>query len=93
MTKLDIVKKITAETGIDEEAVFATIESFMTTVKGSLINNEEIFLRGFGTFAIKTRKERVARNISKNTSVIIPEHKTVIFRPAKVLAEAMKENK
>ena len=84
MTKAEIVAKISEETGIDKAVVLTTVESFMATVKDSLANDEEVFLRGFGSFIIKTRKQKVARNISQNTSLIVPEHNIPAFKPAKV---------
>ncbi len=69
MTKADIVLKISAETGVDKATALQVVEAFMSTVKDSLANNDEVFLRGFGSFILKTRKQKVARNISKNTSM------------------------
>lgn len=90
MTKADIVLKISAETGIDKATALQVVEAFMSTVKDSLANNEEVFLRGFGSFILKTRKQKVARNISKNTSMIIPEHKIPAFKPSKTFSETIK---
>ncbi len=90
MTKADIVLKISAETGIDKATALQVVEAFMSTVKDSLANNEEVFLRGFGSFILKTRKQKVARNISKNTSMIIPEHNIPAFKPSKTFSEAIK---
>ncbi len=90
MTKADIVLKISAETGVDKATALQVVEAFMSTVKDSLANNDEVFLRGFGSFILKTRKQKVARNISKNTSMIIPEHKIPAFKPSKTFSEAIK---
>ncbi len=90
MTKADIVLKISAETGVDKTTALQVVEAFMSTVKDSLANNEEVFLRGFGSFILKTRKQKVARNISKNTSMIIPEHKIPAFKPSKTFSETIK---
>ena len=90
MTKADIVTKISEETGVDKDAVLTVIEAFMATVKNSLANGNEVFLRGFGSFIIKTRKQKIARNISKNTSLVIPQHKIPAFKPAKTFAELIK---
>jgi DNA-binding protein HU-beta len=87
MTKADIVLKISAETGIDKATALQVVEAFMSTVKDSLAQNEEVFLRGFGSFIIKTRKQKIARNISKNTSMVIPEHKIPAFKPSKTFSE------
>ena len=90
MTKADIVNEISKTTGIDKATVFETVEKFMQTVKDSLAQGENVYLRGFGSFIIKVRAEKTARNISKNTTVIIPEHKIPAFKPAKVFMEEVK---
>ena len=90
MTKAEIVNEIARSTGIDRASVLETIEKFMDVVKGSLANGENVYLRGFGSFIVKTRSEKTARNISKNTTIIIPEHKIPAFKPAKVFMEEVK---
>ena len=74
MTKADIVNEIAKNTGVDKASVLATVESFMEVVKDSLANKENVYLRGFGSFIVKKRAEKTARNISKNTTIIIPAH-------------------
>ncbi len=74
MTKADIVNEITKKTGIDKTTVLTTVEAFMEAVKDSLSNDENVYLRGFGSFVVKKRAQKTARNISKNTTIIIPEH-------------------
>ncbi len=91
MTKADIVSEIAKTTGIDRTNVLDTVEKFMEVVKDSLINGENVYLRGFGSFIIKTRSEKTARNISKNTTIIIPEHKIPAFKPAKSFVEEVKK--
>ena len=76
MTKAEIVNEISKTTGIERTAVLETIEKFMEVVKDSLSHGEPVYLRGFGSFIIKTRSQKTARNISKNTTIIIPEHKS-----------------
>ena len=90
MTKADIVNEISRSTGLEKSAVLTTIEKFMETVKESIANGENVYLRGFGSFIVKTRKEKTARNISKNTTIIIPEHKVPAFKPAKTFIEDVK---
>ncbi|MBQ4276519.1 MAG: integration host factor subunit beta [Bacteroidaceae bacterium] len=90
MTKADIVTKISEETGVDKDTVLTVVEAFMATVKNSLSSGKEVFLRGFGSFIIKTRKQKIARNISKNTSIVIPQHNIPAFKPAKSFAEQIK---
>ncbi len=87
MTKADIVNEISRSTGLEKAAVLTTIEKFMETVKETMANGENVYLRGFGSFILKTRKEKTARNISKKTTIIIPEHKIPAFKPAKTFME------
>ena len=91
MTKAEIVNEISNKTGIDKQAVQNIVESFMTTVKGSLAKNENVYLRGFGSFIVKERAEKTARNISKNTTIIIPEHNIPSFKPAKTFVNEVKK--
>ena len=84
MTKADIVNEISKSTGIDKATVLETVEKFIEAVKDSLANGENVYLRGFGSFIIKTRSQKTARNISKSTTIIIPEHNIPAFKPAKV---------
>ncbi len=83
MTKADIVKEISKKTGIDNATVLASVEAFMDTVKEHMANEENVYLRGFGSFIIKKRAQKTARNISQNTTLIIPEHNIPAFKPAK----------
>ena len=83
MTKADIVKEIANKTGIDSKVVLQTIEAFMTIVKEQMANEENIYLRGFGSFIIRQRAAKTARNISRNTTLIIPAHNIPAFKPAK----------
>ena len=90
MTKADIVNNIAKETGIEKVAVQQVVEAFMENVKASLIENEAVYLRGFGSFATKTRAAKVARNITKNESILVPEHKIPSFKPADSFTEILK---
>ena len=91
MTKADIVNKITKKTGADKQAVLNTLEAFMDTVKESLSREENVYLRGFGSFIVKKRAQKTARNISKNTTIIIPEHNIPAFKPAKTFTLSVKK--
>ena len=90
MTKADIVNEISKSTGIDKSTVLETVEKFMRTVKDSLANGQNVYLRGFGSFIVKTRSQKTARNISKSTTIIIPEHNIPAFKPAKVFMDIVK---
>ena len=90
MTKAEIVSEIAAKTGLEKQVVLTVVESMMDTIKTSMINGNEVFLRGFGSFIIKHRAEKTARNISKNTTIIIPAHNNPAFKPAKEFMEKVK---
>lgn len=90
MTKAEIVSEIAAKTSIEKQVVMQVVEGMMDTIKTSMINGEEVFLRGFGSFIIKHRAEKTARNISKNTTMIIPAHNIPAFKPAKSFVEKLK---
>ena len=90
MTKAEIVTEIAAKTGIEKQVVMQVVEGMMETIKTSMINGEEVFLRGFGSFIIKHRAEKTARNISKNTTMIIPAHNIPAFKAAKSFVEKLK---
>lgn len=90
MTKADIVSKISDKLGMEKTDVQATVESFMNEVKGSLETGENVYLRGFGSFIVKTRAEKTGRNISKNTTIKIPAHNIPSFKPAKVFVDGVK---
>jgi len=92
MTKADIVNEISKNTGIEKITVQKTVESFMETVKDSLSKNKNVYLRGFGSFITKKRAKKTARNISKNTTIIIPEHFIPSFKPAKTFVNKVKSN-
>ncbi len=90
MTKAEIVNDISKKTGIDKATVRTTVEAFMSSVKGSIENGENVYLRGFGSFILKKRAKKTARNISKNTTIIIPEHNIPAFKPAKTFVNSVK---
>lgn len=91
MTKADIVNEISGKTGIDKNDVLAIVEGFMATVKNSMENGENVYLRGFGSFVVKKRAEKLGRNILAKTSVVIPAHYVPSFKPAKEFVDAVKE--
>lgn len=91
MTKADIVTRISDKTGMERADVQATVESFMKEVRTSLETGENVYLRGFGSFIIKERAEKTGRNISKNTTIIIPAHNIPSFKPSKTFVEAVKK--
>ena len=90
MTKADIVNEISKKTGVEKVQIQTIVEAFMDEVRTSLEKEENVYLRGFGSFIIKKRAEKVARNISKNTTIKIPAHNIPAFKPAKSFAEQIK---
>ena len=91
MTKAEIVNKISSNLGLEKNEVLATVENFMEEVRNSLSEGENVYLRGFGSFIVKTRAEKTGRNISKNTAVIIPAHNIPSFKPSKTFVESVKK--
>ena len=90
MTKADIVSEIAKKTGVEKTQIQTIVEAFMEEVKDSLVKEENVYLRGFGSFIIKKRAEKVARNISKNTTITIPAHNIPAFKPAKSFTAKIK---
>ena len=93
MTKADIVNEVAKATGVEKVEALAVVESFMDVVKGSLAKGVAVYLRGFGSFIIKRRAQKAARNITKNTTIVIPAHDIPAFKPAKTFMEAVKKFK
>ena len=86
MTKADIVNQIAKSTGVEKIQVQAIVEAFMDSVKAAMAKGQNVYLRGFGSFIIKKRAMKVARNISKNTTITIPEHNIPAFKPSKTFS-------
>lgn len=91
MTKADIVNEISQSTGIPKADALRTVEAFMDIIKTSLSNEENVYLRGFGSFIVKKRAQKTARNISKKTTIIIPAHNIPAFKPAKTFNLSVKK--
>jgi DNA-binding protein HU-beta len=92
MTKADIVNEVSKNTGIEKVTVQKTVEAMMETVKSSLEKGNNVYLRGFGSFVVKKRAQKTARNISKQTTIIIPEHYIPSFKPSKSFVTKVKDN-
>lgn len=90
MTKADIVSQIAKSTGVEKTQVATIVDAFMDSLKGSMTAGNNVYLRGFGSFIIKQRAEKVARNITKNTTITIPAHNVPAFKPAKEFLIAVK---
>lgn len=92
MTKADIIAEISTKTGIEKVDVQETVEAFFKVIKNNMIAGENVYVRGFGSFVVKKRAQKTARNISKNTAIIIPEHFVPSFKPAKVFVDKVKNS-
>lgn len=93
MTKADVISQISEKTGIDKTDVATAVEAFFTVVKNSMAEGENIYVRGFGSFVNKKRAKKIARNISKNTAIVIDEHFVPSFKPSKVFIDKIKSSK
>ena len=91
MTKAELISQIAISSGYDKKTIGVVVEGFMKGVKNCTAKGENVYLRGFGTFLCKTRKAKVARNISKSMSIHVPEHKVVVFKAAKEFATAIRK--
>ena len=91
MTKADLINEIAITTGYDKVTINNVVEASMNCIKKSIVEGENVFLRGFGTYHTKMRKEKVARNIGKHISVVVPEHRIVAFKPAASFAQEVRK--
>ena len=92
MTKAEVIAEIADKTGIDKTDVQSTVEAFFNVVKSSMASGENIYVRGFGSFINKKRAKKIARNISKNTAIVIDEHYVPSFKPSKVFIEKIRSS-
>lgn len=92
VTKADIINEIAEKTGVDKADVTASVEAFFSVVKNSMSNGNNIYIRGFGSFINKKRKKKIARNISRNTALVIDEHYVPSFKPAKIFVNKIKNS-
>ena len=93
MTKAELIAEIASKTGVEKVAVKETVESMMNVIKNTLSAGDNVHLRGFGSFIVKKRAKKTGRNISKNTSIVIPEHSIPAFKPAKTFGDKIKKVK
>ena len=92
MTKAEIVAEIAGKTGIEKGEVQTVVENFMEVVKSSMAKGNNVYLRGFGSFIIKQRAQKTARNISKKETITIPAHNIPAFKPCKTFVNAVKKS-
>ena len=89
MTKAELVRAISEKTGVDQGSVLASVEGLMDVVMSALKRKENVYLRGFGTFDLKHRAEKTARNIKENTTIVVPAHDLPHFKPCKEFADSV----
>ncbi|EQB63564.1 MAG: DNA-binding protein HU [candidate division Zixibacteria bacterium RBG-1] len=82
MTKADLVEMVASKTGLTRSDVAAVVDEFLEAVKKTLENGNNIEIRGFGTFKIKARKARKARNPRTGEEVPVPDRKVPVFKPS-----------
>jgi DNA-binding protein HU-beta len=92
VTKADVINEIAEKTGVDKADVTASVEAFFSVIKQNMSNGDNIFIRGFGSFINKKRKKKIARNISRNTALVIEEHYVPSFKPAKIFVNKIKNS-
>jgi DNA-binding protein HU-beta len=92
MTKAEVIAEIATKTGVEKVAVQESVETFFKVVKNSLIEGKNVYFRGFGSFVVKKRAKKIARNISKNTAMVIDEHYIPSFKPSKSFTEKVKKS-
>ncbi len=93
MTKAELITEISISTGFDKTTISTIVESCMKNVKKTMAKGENVYLRGFGTFLLKERKDKVARNISARSTVFVPGHTVPAFKPASEFKEAVQKTK
>lgn len=93
MTKAEIVSEIAKNTGIEKVLIMEVVENFMDSIKKSMISGDNVYLRGFGSFILKARAEKTARNISRNVAVTVPAHNIPAFKPSKEFKDIIKKQK
>lgn len=92
MTKADIVNEVSKKTNVEKVIVQKVLETSMEAIKKSMKEGNDVYLRGFGSFVVKKRAKKTARNIKQNTTIVIPEHNVPTFKPAKTFVNGVKNN-
>ena len=90
MTKAELVNAIAIKTGYDKTTILNVVESAVENIKNTVAAGDTVYLRGFGSFGTKVRKQKIARNITKKESIVVPEHKIPAFKPSDAFAEIVK---
>ncbi len=82
MTKADLVETVAGKTGLTKTDVAAVVDNFLDAIKDALESGNNIEIRGFGTFKVKVRKARKARNPRTGDEVPVPDRKVPVFKPS-----------
>lgn len=93
MTKIELVKIVTQKTGIEQRVVLAAVEGIVDAIKESIVKKENVYYRGWGTWTVKHRAQKTARNISKQTTMVIDAHDIPYFKPCKEFMDAVAKAK
>ena len=91
MTKADIVEDIALKTGLTKKEVGETVDLFLDKVGDLLVQGKHLEIRGFGTFKVKERKARMARNPRTGDAVPVPARKVPVFKVSKMLKDRVAE--
>ena len=89
MTKADLVSDVVARTGLPRKEVAVVINAFLESMRQAFIEGKRVELRGFGVFALKRRKRRIARNPRTLDEVIIPDRMVLTFRPSRIIQDLL----
>ena len=93
MTKAELINEIAISTGYDKRTISTIVESMMAHMKKAVADGDNVYLRGFGSFITKKRAAKIARNINKNTSIAVPEHRVPAFKASKEFATQVRDMK
>ena len=91
MTKADLVRIVSAETGIIRKDVALAVDAFLDAIKDSLKDNRHIEIRGFGTFKLKDRKARIGRNPKTEEKVTVPARVVPTFKFSRAFKDEVDE--
>lgn len=93
MTKADLVEQVheAIGPGVTKKDCAAVIDAFLNAVKLAIANGEHIEIRGFGTFKVRSRRPRIARNPRTGESVTVPARAVPIFKPSRLFKKEVEE--
>ncbi|KQC07925.1 MAG: DNA-binding protein [Candidatus Cloacimonas sp. SDB] len=92
MTKADLVRNVSAETGIIRKDVALAVDAFLEAIKDSMKDGKHIEIRGFGTFKLKIRKERIGRNPKTEEKVKVPSRVVPTFKFSRAFKEEIDDS-